>query len=210
MYLHVNIPPIPCYVRPEYLYDFEKGKAELTEAVAFSVKSIKGHALFFQVMTDIGAVYDKIPISGICLEKDAPHMSFDTLQLWDCASYHFTCVEFEFLVNKKCQVFLKDRNKYFGEYLFTLDWAADQLGGDTSFAQVWPEHKSAHIIALENGCIAAQPNNRLLWADPSWIHKPFETIPDYKVCKKEYRCELSDKWSAENSDKFHYEVKEEK
>lgn len=206
MYLHTNIPPISCYVRNEYLYNFECDKGELTECVAFSVKSPKSHALFFQIMTDVGALYDKIPIGALCTKKESPHFPTEVLQLWDCPSYHFTAVQFSYLVNKKPQTILRDKSKHTGTYLFTLDWAGD-THLDDSFAEHWPEHKSMHILELENGCLAAQPNNRILWADPSWIHSPYEKVPDYKVCQREYRVELSEKWTTENSDRFQYAVK---
>lgn len=204
MYLHHNIPPISCFVRNEYLYDFEK--TGLTECLAFSVKSVKNNALFFQIMTDNGAIYDKIPIAGLCHKEKSIHFKTDFLQLWDCPSYHFTVVQFDYLRNKKCQVLLKDKNKYLGDYLFTIDWAADKVGPDTSFAEYWPEHKCAHIIKLDQGNYAAQPNNRILFADPAWIHEPFVNIPSYKVCQKDYKVEKSSKWVTEDSDKFFYQT----
>lgn len=206
MYLHCNIPPMQVWIRNGYLYDFEKDG--FTEGLAFSVKSTKNHALMFQVMTDVGAVYDKLPISALCTSQDAPHFAFDLLQLWDCPSYHCTAVQFEYLRNKRCQVMLKDQSLHLGIYLFTLDWAADKVGPDTSFAEQWNEHKSAHIIELDSGCLVAQPNNRVLWADPAWIHQPFEKVPDYKTCSKYYVCERNEKWVTEDSNRMHYSVEE--
>ena len=59
------LPPINVYVRKEYLYDLEKGHGELTPGVWISVKSTMGKALYFEtLLTDYGALYDKLPISA--------------------------------------------------------------------------------------------------------------------------------------------------
>jgi hypothetical protein len=50
---------------------------------------------------------------------------------------------------------------------------------DVEHSEIPQEHKCAHILALDNGNFAAQPNNRILWhvnnytTDNDW--------PDYKV-----------------------------
>lgn len=203
--MHTNIPPISCYIRNEYLYDFEKDG--LTEALVFSVKAIKNHALFFQAMTDCGAVFDKLPISALTTNKDALHQPFHHLQLWDCPSYSVECIQFSYLQNKKAKTILKDKNFYIGKYCFTLDYHSDQ-NLDDGFSENWPEHKSMHILELDNGNFCAQPNNRILFHDPAWIEEPFKTVPKYKVCSKFYRCEQNEKWSTTGDDYF-YEVKSE-
>ena len=42
------LPPIPVYVKKEYLYDLEKGHGELTPGIWISVKSVKYKALYFE------------------------------------------------------------------------------------------------------------------------------------------------------------------
>ena len=65
-FLCVNTPHIDVYVKKEYLYDNEKGHGELVEGVWVSAKSIQGRALYFETyIPEYGALYDKLPISGI-------------------------------------------------------------------------------------------------------------------------------------------------
>ena len=56
------LPPVPVYVKKEYLYDLEKGHGELTPGIWISVKSTKYKALYIEtLLTDYGALFDKLP-----------------------------------------------------------------------------------------------------------------------------------------------------
>jgi hypothetical protein len=57
-----------------------------------------------------------------------------------------------------------------GRYIATIEW----LGG--RFAEIPDQHKNHHLIALDSGEIAAWPNNRVQWLDPSFI-TPVEGNP---------------------------------
>ena len=47
--------------------------------------------------------------------------------------------------------------------LFTVDWAHPETNIlDTDHSEIPHEHKCAHIIALDDGNYAAQPNNRII------------------------------------------------
>ena len=65
--------------------------------------------------------------------------------------------------------------------------------------------KSFNIIKLVNGQFAAQPNNRVLFYDQSLTPKGV-TKPDFKVSTKEFYCENGNKWAADDSGDFFYEV----
>ena len=205
--MNINIPPLECFVRAEYLYNFKEKHGELIEATAFAVKSLQSNALLFYVMTDIGAVYDKIPISALIprYRPVSEHLSFDILQLWDCLSYKAEAIELMFLKGKRCSVYLKNKEIKEGVYRFTIDWNSDSSDViSTSYSEITQEHKVAHIIELFDGYYCAYPNNRILWADPSGVAKPFTTIPDYKLNTSKFHCESKDKWSVENTDNQFY------
>ena len=70
------------------------------------------------------------------------------------------------------------------------------------------EHKCAHIIALDDGNFAAQPNNRCIWDIPSFTVK--DNIPDWKVQTNAWNVEDSSQWRTEDTDKFFYEIEEKK
>lgn len=218
--MNVNIPPIECFIRKEYLYNLEKGHGELVEGTAFAIKSLQGTALLFSVMTDIGALYDKIPISALVPYSqvyrdnnmdisDVLHKEFHELQLWDCFSYSPHVIQFMFLKGKRCQVFLKDGTRREGIYRFSIDWDADSSKTiSTSYAEEPSQHKTAHVIELFDGYFCAYPNNRILWAEPSMVERPFEVIPDYKLNMQTYHCESYSKWSARDNgdDAYFYSV----
>ena len=72
------------------------------------------------------------------------------------------------------------------------------------------DYKNAHLIKLDNGCFALQPNNRILWRDSNFITKPLDpkNLPKYKVDNQIFVCETSDRWVSQDSDCFYYDIKE--
>jgi len=203
-----NLPPIPVLVRKEYLYDLERGHGEYTPGMWISVKSIQGRALYFEtLLTDYGALYDKLPLSAFVWKKDHGDLSLDTLQLWDCFDYDITVIKKPTL--SRCKFYGKDRQMHNGEYLFTIDNCHSQSSTlDTNFAEHDPEHKSFNVIKLDNGQFAAQPNNRVIWQDSSLTP---DTLlrPDFKVCTQNYQVETAQKWSVGHTNEWQYKTKDE-
>jgi hypothetical protein len=66
------------------------------------------------------------------------------------------------------------------------------------------EHKSHHILLLDNGQIALQPNNRVKWSEPSFVTKDFPEKPDYQVNKEWFNAEGFEKWRTEDSENYMY------
>ena len=94
-------------------------------------------------------------------------------------------------------------------YLFTVDFAHPESNIlDTDHSEIPHEHKCAHIIALDDGNFAAQPNNRCIWDIPSFTVK--DETPDWKVQTNEWNVEDSRAWRTEDTDKFFYEIEEKK
>ena len=208
-YLVANLPPLECYVRKEYLYDFEKGYGEFEPCYWVSVKSIKGRALYFEsYLTNYGAVYDKLPISAYVWKTDLNEdelLPLDHLELWDAFSYNITVIEKSTLSNLDCRVYMKNKKFYIGNYLFTIDSChSDPNELNVSLSETPNEHKSFNIIKLENGQFAAQPNNRVLYYDQSLTPKGIK-IPDFKVSTTEFYCEDGTNWSVGDQDVFFYD-----
>ena len=206
-----NLPPVHVWVRKEYLYDHQKGHGELTPGIWVSVKSVPGKALYFEtLLTEYGALYDKLPLSAFVSSEDATgDLPLDSLQLWDCFDYNLTVIEKPLL--SRCAFYGKDRQMYTGKYIFTIDNChADTSTLDTNFSEYDPEHKSFNVIALDNGQFAAQPNNRVIWSDNSLI--PTEKkMPDFKVCSQNYAVEDKDYWNVGHTDEWAYkDLNEEK
>ena len=202
------LPPVPVWIKKEYLYDHQKGHGELTPGIWISIKSIQAKALYFEtLLTDYGALYDKLPLSAFVWKQDYDkdkQLSLDTLQLWDCFDYHLTVIQKPLL--SRCEFFGKDKQMHPGEYAFTIDTAhADISILDTNFSEHDPEHKSFNVIKLDNGQFAAQPNNRVIWRDQSLIPEKLMT-PDFKVCSQNYQVETTPKWTVGHSDEWQYKT----
>lgn len=209
-YLISNLPPVQCFVRKEFLYDFEKGHGEYEPCYWISVKSIKGKALYIEsLLTNYGAVYDKLPISAYVWRTDLKKdelLPLDFLEIWDSFSYNITVLEKSTLSGLDCKVYMKDRKLYEGTYMFTIDSCHSEPNElNVSLSQTPNEHKSFNVIKLDNGQFVAQPNNRVLFYDQSLTPSGVK-IPDFKVSTKEFFCEDASKWSANDSDDFFYEI----
>lgn len=209
-HLVANLPPVHCYVRKEYLYDFEKGFGEYEPCIWVSIKSIRGQAFRIEsYLPNYGALYDKLPLSAyvsrnedLCSEEFLP---LDVLQIWDCFSHDITVIKKSFLGNLSAKFYAKNKEWYQGEYMFTVDNSApDPNTLDTTYAE-WPEdHKSFNFIKLDNGQFAAQPNNRTIFLDAASNPSTLQ-FPDFKVCTELYRVETNPKWALGDTNTVMYD-----
>ena len=127
----------------------------------------------------------------------------------NCFSYYPSVHSFDILAGQAGKYIGKDKKWHPGKYLFTVDFAHPESNIlDTDHSEIPHEHKCAHIIALDDGNFAAQPNNRCIWDIPSFTVK--DDIPDSKVQTNEWNVEDSRAWRTEDTDKFFYEIEEKK
>jgi len=157
-----------------------------------------------------GAVYYRLPISAFFQKHlqraEVPDMSLDSLELWDCFSYYPSVHQFDFLNGIKGKYLGKDKKFYHGSYLFTIDWAhPDNNILNTEHSEIPQEHKCGHVIQLDNGNFAIQPNNRILWHASNYTVK--NNWPDYHVQTTEWSVEDSD-FQVEDTDNMFYNVEE--
>ena len=207
-YLNANTPTIYCQIRKEYLYDLKEHHGESEDAVIFGLTSIPGRAILFHAMLPNGACYWRLPISAFFQKSydraKVPDMSLDSLELWDCFSYYPSVHQFDFLNGIKGKYLGRDKKFYHGNYLFTVDWGhPDNNILNTEHSEIPQEHKCAHILELDNGNYAAQPNNRILWNASNYTVK--DNWPDYKVQNTEWSVEDTE-WVTEDTDKMFYDV----
>jgi len=185
-----NIPPIKCMMREKYAYDMDTSKTGCIEGYIHAVTSIRNKALLFMFLARNGAMFARLPISAFCTNP-TEEQDLGMLQLWDSLSYEIDVVQLDMIKHMSVEVFMKDKKWYPGQYLFTVDYF-----GSATFAETPDEHKQAHVIKLDNGNFAIQPNNRLRWRDASICDTPFNEKPDYKVMTHEFFCENGEKWVA--------------
>ena len=135
----------------------------------------------------------------------------------DLTSYSFgivlviilLCTSWDILEAQAGKYIGKDKKWHHGKYLFTVDFAHPESNIlDTDHSEIPHEHKCAHIIALDDGNYAAQPNNRCIWDIPSFTVK--NNVPDWKVQTSEWNVENTSQWKTEDTDKFFYEIEEKK
>ena len=204
-----NLPPVNCYIRKEFLYDFEKGHGEFVPCWWISIKSLRGQAFRIEAyLNEYGAFYDKLPLHAFCWKPiEGEPYSLDSLLLWDCLSYDITVIKKAQLQSMKCQIKMKNGDWAFGEYMFTVDSAHPDFNIiDTGFSEDVTDHKSYNFVKLDNGQFAAQPNNRMLVLEPSSNPKELK-VPDFKVATKRWSVETESKWALGDTDTFMYEVK---
>ena len=125
-FLVANIPPVHCYVRKEFLYDFTKGEGEFEPCIWISLKSIRSQAFRIEVyLPNYGALYDKLPLNAFVSRTESIEcIPLDHLQIWDCFSYNIAVIQKSFLKNLSCKFLAKDKRWYHGDYMFTVDNAA--------------------------------------------------------------------------------------
>jgi len=207
-YLNANIPPIYCKLRKEYLYDLKQHQGETEDCVVMAITSIPGRAILFNIMLPNGACFWRLPISAFFQKSfdrtSVPDMQPHELELWNSFSYYPSVSTIDYLIGEKGRYLGLDKKFYAGEYLFTIDWAHPESNIlDVEHSEIPDEHKCAHILALDNGNYAAQPNNRILWnvgsytTDNSW--------PDYKVQSTVWNVENKG-YVSEDSDKMFYNI----
>lgn len=182
--LNANIPRFYCLLRKEFLYDGTAHTEEFVKVCVFGISSIYGRALGFHVLTETGAVIWRLPIHALCHKESAPIVPLNVLQFWDCISYEVSSIVFDRLKETRVRLQMKDGGWIHGQYMFTLDWHgfedAEEVGDGG--------HKCAHILALDDGNFAAQPNNRIQWFDPAFV-TPFKEKPDFLTNTRVWRVE---------------------
>jgi hypothetical protein len=208
--LNADIPPIYCKVRKEYLYDFKKNHGQSDECVIFGLTSMAGAATLFNIMLPNGAVFFRLPIAAFFQKhldrEQVRDMQVDELQLWNSFSYYPSVHMFNYLTSQRGKYFGKDKKEHFGEYLFTIDWCHPESNIlDTEHSEIPHEHKCGHVLALDNGNYAIQPNNRILWNISNFTTR--DDIPDYKVQTTEWNVENKG-WVTEDTDKMFYKIED--
>jgi hypothetical protein len=190
MYLNANIPVMSCLVRGEYLQNHERGHGEFYPCLAFAIISRPGEATLFNILMEDGGVWWGVPVSALCWKECEPR-PLEQLQLWNSFSYNVAVTTFAALSGLTCVYYDRDNVKHAGEYLFTIDWAQ----GDYS----------EHVIKLDSGHYAIQPNNRMRFFDPSFTVKK-DLVVHRLINHNTYRVENSPKYSTEDSNHFYYDI----
>jgi hypothetical protein len=158
-------------------------------------------------MEDEG-LWFRMPIHAFCHKIPTPIETLYNLVLWDCFSSHIAVTQFDFLINKRMRYIDREKIWHDGTYLFTLDWSQEDKNiVDLGFSEVPGQHKCGHVIKLDNGNFAIQPNNRIRAFEPSFVTKPGQNIIERKLGTQMWSVENTSKWVLSDDDRYDYEVK---
>jgi hypothetical protein len=190
--LVANLPPIQLYVDKGFLLgDNISEPIEFVPCTLVSVKSVPGCSFLFEIyIPQMGALYDKVPVSRLWWKEVPP--AFQTkelmqreLQPWDCFAHGVVVVEKNLIQGCEVEARLWNSDGEMismkGNYVLTLDSYATE-NPDLTFSHHLPEHKSHNLIALENGQYALLPNNLVTFKVSSLYWKEPEVLP-LKVCQ---------------------------
>ena len=104
-----DIPHFYCKMKAEYAYDLKEHKGEFFNAWVFAVDSVEGSAVGFDVLTDFGAMFARLPISALCHKENAPDIPLDYLELWNNFSYSVEAIEYSAIKHLRCATLLKNK-----------------------------------------------------------------------------------------------------
>lgn len=182
--LNIDLPRhLYGFIRAEFVYDLQEHHGELLPCVIFAAASQRNRSLTFHVLLEDGAQFARIPLHALCYLKDAPRMTLPDLMLWDCFGEDVTVAAFAYLREMEATAFLRSGEQR-GTYVCSFDWVGN------GYSETPEQHKVMHLLALQNGCFALQPNNRLRWEDPSFT-RPFVRWPRYRTNTRYFCAETS-------------------
>jgi hypothetical protein len=202
--LNENIPYFKCLIRRSHYTHNPKDSNVFDNAYAFGIQSITGKILTFHIMTDFGMVRSRVPISELFIKEPTKDIPFYYKQLWDCFSENVAITKYSFLLEKRCQVVLRNKTKVWATYLFTVDWHSNPYSDEPT------DYKAGHVLVADDGYLLCMPNNRIYWRDSNWVTADFPLNgKDIKVDKYLPSVEsVSDKWITEDTDSYYYDINE--
>lgn len=209
-YLSANIPPIECFVRSNFLQNrphrFEETDTYLP-CVIFGVTSITSRVPLFNFIMEDGGLWWRMPIHAFCSREEVQQEELYQLVLWDCFSYYVSVMKFDFMSEKRIVYYDRNKKEKKGKYLFTLDWGqADPNVLDTGFSEVPGQHKCGHLIQLDDGNYAIQPNNRVKLFEPSFVTKWGQLVIERKLGTESWSVENQPRWIFSDNDLYEYDI----
>jgi len=202
MKLNSNIPSFKGLVRKSYFTKAEADSNEFYHVYVFAIQSCSGKILTFHVMTDNGMLRSRVPISEIYTKEPTSDIPFNYKQLWDCFSENVSVIKYDFLDFHRAEIVLRDGNKVWGTYIFTIDWF------DNPYSDEPTDYKCGHLFESDEGYLLCMPNNRIFWRDSNWVTKALpENLKQFKVDTELLSVEnQSNRWVTEDTDSFYYDM----
>lgn len=196
--LNASLPEhLYCLVRREFLHNLEGDHGEFSEAVLLGVTSVPSRAMGFTVLLEDGSQFARLPIHALVTRSDAPLLDVAALQAWDCFGYEFAVTCFDYLREMGCVAHLPGGVAESATYICMFDWY------DNGWSDEPSQHKTLHLLALDNGCFALQPNNRIQWIDRSFT-SPWRQRPSYLTNTHRWHAEERSEVPPEDRRRYFY------
>lgn len=196
MIINVNIPHV--------YWQFKMSKFGLDSfvpCIVHALQSFGGKALHAHVLTDFGANFSTVCIDSLYHKEPIDEQKpLDYLQLWDCFSDNVSFIVYDYLSECRVNVKFKDKSTMWGNYFGTIYWYNNGYTNEPT------QFKEGHIILLDNGQIAVQPNNRLMFKDMSFTTKEFPNSRITPVTERPSVEAFSERWQLSDDDLF-YDIK---
>lgn len=201
--LNSNIPSFKALARKSHFTKKKEDENTFLNVYCFGIQSVSGAILTFHVMTDDGMVRSRVPISELFKFEPKNDVAPNMKQLWDCFSENVSVVKYDFLVNHRVQIVLRDTTKVWATYMFTVDWFNNPYSDEPS------DYKCGHVFFSDDGYLMCQPNNRIFWKDSNWVTKKLpENLKQFKVDTELISVEnQSDRWISSDDNSFYYDLK---
>jgi len=154
-----------------------------------------------------GGIWWRMPISAFCSRPGTPEMDIHDQVLWNCFSPFVTVTVFDQLKSMRMEYFTRQRGRLQGTYLFTIDWHnSDSNTLNVGYSENYGQHKCGHVIQLDSGNYAIQPNNRVIVKDPSFTVRIGETLIERYFNTHSWNVENADKWMTDQTDRYYYDI----
>jgi len=139
-----DTPLCQVLIRSEFFYDQKTHHGEFTPSIVFGFRAEPARVPMFQIMTEHGAQWARVPIHMI-VSKPCDPLPIEQCCWWDSYGYDFSIHSFAALKNHSVTALGRDGIIRRGNYLFTIDWMR------SGWSEISDQHKNHHIIALETG-----------------------------------------------------------
>jgi hypothetical protein len=163
--LYTHAGPIPehqyVYIQPDSL-----GDHGWLPGIWFGISCYPGRAIACHVMLECGAVYRNAPLHALAWKEDCESVwNPSDAATWDAYGWQFSTLRYPFFSGMNGQVRLQSSQQHVGEYVFTLIPVGDGFSSEPS------QSKEFYFFKLSNGRYTAQPTNRFLINDSSFVTK---------------------------------------
>jgi hypothetical protein len=161
LYTHAGALPAHQYVwvEPDAI-----GRHDWLQGVWFGITSYPGRAFGCHVLFENGAVYRNVPLHQIASRKTDSKWTAADAQTWDAYGWQFSLIDYPYLSSMNARAKVRDE-EHGGHYLFTLVPVGD------AFSAAPTQSKEFYFLQLQNGRYTAQPTNRVLIEDRSFVDK---------------------------------------